>query len=98
MSDQLPIQGIRPATEHPKPKAGSVDSQGGAQFRALLDRLQREATSLQQNSGGLEDPAALAGAVDKAGSNLDEARSLGDQLLEAYRAARQIHSETKDIA
>lgn len=98
MSDQLPIQGIRPASEPARPQAASVDTQGGAQFRALLDRLQREATSLQQNSGGLEDPAALAGAVDQAGSTLDEARSLGDQLLEAYRAARHIHSESKDSA
>lgn len=92
MSENLPIQGLRPASEPARPAEG-VQSQGGAQFRALLDRLQREAASLQQNSGELEDPAALAGAVDQAGSTLSDARSLGDQLLEAYRAARHVQSE-----
>ena len=93
MSDQLPIQGIRPVSEQAQPQAASVESQGGAQFRALLDRLQREASSLQESSSDLEDPAALAGAVDQAGSTLSDARSLGDQLLEAYRAARHVQGE-----
>lgn len=92
MTQDLPIQGIRPASEPPR-NAGGVEPQGGAQFRALLDRLQREATSLQRDSGELEDPAALAGAVDQAGSTLSDARSLGDQLLEAYRAARHIQTQ-----
>lgn len=90
MNPNLPIQGIG-AAANGDPKAGKqVDPRNGAQFRLLLDRIQQGTNSLQQASESLEGPAELSNAVDQAGNTIEDARSLGDQLLEAYRAARQV--------
>ena len=56
-------------------------------FRALLDRLQEQASSLSERSKEVGDPAQLSDAVDEARASLDEALSLGERLLEAYREA-----------
>lgn len=61
----------------------------GAAFRALLERLEGHARGLADASDALREPGELAGAVDRARVSLEDALSLGDQLLEAYRAANQ---------
>ena len=73
-------------------KAGSTPAsseQGGPAFRALLESLQEKARSLQHDSQHVDKPEDLSEAVDRARASLDDALSLGDRLLEAYREAVQ---------
>ncbi len=85
-----PIQ--RPELSAPK-KAGAERSQdpqqGGPAFQALLDRLQQQARSLQHDGETLESPEQLPDAVDRAQASLEDALSLSNRLLEAYREATQ---------
>ncbi len=67
----------------------------GAAFKTLLEKLENEARDLRQASEGL-GPAELSGAVDRARSSLDDALSLGDQLLEAYRASQHQRTESDE--
>ena len=69
---------------------------GGPAFRALLDKLQQQARSLQQDSETVEKPEDLSGAVDRARSSLTDALSLSDRLLEAYREAQQQNAPPPD--
>jgi hypothetical protein len=55
----------------------------------LLERLEEETRRLSQASEGVNGARDLAGAVDVARESIAEAIQLGDELLEAYRAARQ---------
>lgn len=78
-----PIQGpgaIGPLPEKARP------SSGGPAFRALLERLETQARELSSTER-IEDAGELAGAVEHARHALEDALSLGDRLLEAYRAA-----------
>ena len=91
MDDRIPIQGglspirgVEPATQKP-----ATAPEAGPAFRALLEKLEHEAQGLRRASEGLEKPEELAGAVDRARATLDDALSLGDRLLEAFRAANQ---------
>lgn len=61
---------------------------GGPAFQSLLEKLQQQARSLQQDSENIERPEELSGAVDRAQASLEQALSLSDQLLEAYREAQ----------
>lgn len=79
---------IRPA-QAPKSPAAKADGVASPAFRALLERLEARADELAARSETLEDPALLPGAVDDARATLEDALSLGDRLLEAYREARQ---------
>lgn len=83
-ADPGPIRGVEPATRKP-----AAAPEAGPAFRALLEKLEREAQDLSRASEVLEKPEQLAGAVDRARATLDDALSLGDQLLEAFRAANQ---------
>jgi len=82
LSGNQPIQGL-PA-QH-QPKVDSSDGKSGVAFRALIEKLQEQALELSAASDAVESPDELAGAVEKAGTSLRDALSLGDQLLEAYR-------------
>lgn len=94
-SDPRPAGGPAPAgaarkATPPEPKA--APQQGSAAspaFHVLLERLQESARELQEKARGVEKPAELAGAVDRARQSLHDALSLGDRLLEAWRAERQ---------
>jgi hypothetical protein len=55
-------------------------------FRGLLERLEDEAQRLQQQSAAVNDPQSLERALGAAHASLQDALSLGDKLLEAYRA------------
>lgn len=110
MVDKLPIspgpgsnplgttQGASPAKTS-KVSGTSTDSnaeaEGAPAFRALLDKLQEQAKSLQADSESLDKPEELSGAVDRAKSSLSDALSLSDKLLEAYRGAMQQDSAPK---
>ncbi len=98
MDEQIPIpggpsptRGVEPATRKP-----ATSTEAGPAFRALLEQLEHGAQGLTRASEGLEKPEQLAGAVDRARATLDDALSLGDQLLEAFRAANQRGSDGEE--
>jgi hypothetical protein len=98
--DSQPIQpnsGLNPLAESAgrasaKPAAASGN---GPAFEALLEKLQAQAEGLRQKSEELSEPSQLASAVDMARSSLDDALSLSQQLLEAYRADVQKSDESQ---
>lgn len=69
----------------PKPSASDATPASGVAFRALLERLETQARELEVQSRSIESPQDLTGAVDRAHASLQDALSLGDRLLEAYR-------------
>lgn len=79
------VQGPGPAQSIEAPS----DPKAGLAFKALLERLEEETRRLAKASDGVQGARDLAGAVDVARESVEEAIQLGDQLLEAYRAARQ---------
>ena len=91
-SSQNAIQGVGKSSPT-APSKGVSSPENGARFRALLDQLQTQVQGLQKTGEGPLKPDELAGAVDQARTSLEDALSLKDQLLEAYRAAQQ-RSET----
>lgn len=87
---QLPpsaAESVRPAWPSGPSRPGELGSTAPA-FEALLERLEARAAELQEKSKTLSDPAELPGALDTARVSLEEALHLGEELLEAYRAAR----------
>jgi len=91
MSETPPIPGgvdplrVRAAATAP---AGPARP-GGAAFEALFERLTTRAAELEARAKTLEGAADLPDAVDAARASLEDALSLGEGLLEAFRAARQ---------
>ena len=71
-----------------KPPQGDPAASGPA-FEVLLEKLEQRARELRDDSGNVENPAQLAGAVDRARASLEDALTLSDQLLEAYRQSLQ---------
>jgi hypothetical protein len=80
-----PVGGARPGGA----REGASTEGGGPAFQALLEKLQQQARSLSQDTEAVARPEDLSGAVDRARATLDDALSLSDQLLEAYREATQ---------
>lgn len=80
-------QSIAPASLGSATRSRSAEESGGVAFRALLERLEQDARTLEHDAKHIEGATALAGAVDRAHASLQDALSLGDQLLEAYRQA-----------
>lgn len=58
-------------------------------FEVLLERLTTRAAELEQRSQRVETPEQVGQAVDAARASLEDALTLGERLLEAYRHARQ---------
>ncbi|QDU86547.1 hypothetical protein Pla163_36980 [Planctomycetes bacterium Pla163] len=86
--DPSRIQSTTGAADDAQRTSGPATSSDGALFRALLDQLAGSAEKLRQSEGSVTDAASLAGAVEDARSTLDDALSLQEQLLEAYRQRR----------
>ena len=91
MSDPTPIQ-TRPTihigrSAQAVPSAGEPKSSitGGVAFQALIENLEAQARELEERAASVANPADLAGAVDRAHASLQDALSLSDRLLEAYR-------------
>jgi hypothetical protein len=92
MANELPLRGVpqsAPVQPVATPIAKTDANQGGPAFRALLDELEAKARELQDRSKSLDGPADLAGAARGAKATFDDALSIRDRLLEAYREARQ---------
>ncbi len=89
MVDPTKIGGGLPRVQEGTGQPGRADATSsgqGATFKALLEKLDGQARQIQQVSEQVDRPDQLAGAVDQARDSLDEALSLGNQLLEAFRA------------
>ncbi len=71
------------------PKESKTEESGPA-FRILLEQLQEKAAELQETSKDVGDPVELRGAIDTARATLEDALSLGDQVLEAFRSSRVV--------
>ena len=80
-----PISSARAQPAAARPSSADVATQGAA-FKALLDRLETQARELAEKSDRVDGPNELASAVDHAHASLQDALSLSEQLLEAYRA------------
>jgi len=86
------IQGNRAASpliraSHPAgaPATSTSPAAAGAAFQVLLERLQTNARELEVQARSIENPKDLTGAVDRAHASLQDALSLSDRLVEAYR-------------
>lgn len=77
---QAPSTGARPQR--------AATSGSSPAFEALLERLSARAAELDTKSRELSGPEDLPGAVDAARASLEDALTLGERLLEAYRASR----------
>ena len=82
-----PIQGPG-ETASPASRRAAASEKENPAFRVLLERLQEQAHELAEKSKGVDGAAELSGAVDVARASLDDALSLSDRLLEAYREAQ----------
>lgn len=69
------------------PRGAGAQSASPA-FEALLERLTTRAAELDQKSKTLSAPEELPAALDAARSSLEDALTLGEELLEAYRVAQ----------
>ena len=78
-------EGITPAPARDRNSRVGGDNPS---FQVLLERLQSKALELEQRSKSLEGPQDLARAVENARVSLEDAGSLGERLLEAYRQAQ----------
>tara|TARA_R110002126_G_scaffold67964_4_gene171877 strand:- start:9789 stop:10094 length:306 start_codon:yes stop_codon:yes gene_type:complete len=78
--------------------SSKTSSSGGPAFHALLEKLEGHTRDLRSASENLEGPGGLAGAVDRSRASIEDALSLHDQLLEAYRAANQNPDSTSEAA
>lgn len=81
------IAGAQPSASNARPQRTASPASSPA-FEALLERLSARAAELDTKSRELERPADLPGAVDAARASLEDALTLGERLLEAYRATR----------
>jgi hypothetical protein len=82
------LKGVDPTRGGAESAAGARP-RGGADFEALLEKLETRAEGVRAASGAVDSPENLSGAVENARTALSDALSLGDQLLEAYRQAAQ---------
>lgn len=88
MVEPKALQGLGITNAAPSAKGARAEGTGGGvAFKALLERLEQDARSLESETKSVEDPTALADATRRAHASLQDALSIGDQLLEAYRQA-----------
>jgi hypothetical protein len=81
---------IRPADKAKTAASAQTKGAEGAakpEFQVLLERLQQRALELEVASRDAEAPEHMARAVDSAQASLEEAQTLSDRLLEAFREA-----------
>lgn len=83
------IQSSADATVEGAARPQQHDAKAGAAFRAVLERLEEKTRALGEASENLDDPSRLGDAVLSARASVEEAVSLGTDLIEAYRASTQ---------
>ena len=99
MVDPLPnplVPGPQPARPAAAPgappgleRAPAGPREAGAEFQALLERIETRARRLAAETDTVEAPGQLAGAVETARESLEDVLNLEQRLLEAYRQQRQ---------
>lgn len=94
MVDPLPIDpkhvaGLDSLGGKPPAQRSGVEQSASVEFRAMLERLETRASDLAAKTEQVDGPDQLGRAVDSARASLEEALTLKDQLLEAYRQAEQ---------
>ncbi len=100
MTENQPIHsgtirvGATPTSNPPS----SSSAANGAAFQALIEKLEAQARELEAESAKVNGPNDLAQAVDHAHASLQEALSLSERLLEAYRASMHAPSATKEVS
>ena len=77
------------AQEATSSAASRKASATGAEFQALLERLEARVQGLDATSDKVASPRDLSAAVGQAEASLEEALSLGSKLIEAFRAEGQ---------
>ena len=89
MSENQPITNgaIRIGASPAPTTSSSTSTANGAAFQALIEKLEAQARELQAESAKVSGPGDLAQAVDHAHASLQDALSLSERLLEAYRAS-----------
>ena len=70
-----------PAQPTQSPRAPATS----AAFHVLIEKLEEQAKELEASTRTVSDAKDLAGAVDRARDSFQEALSLGESLIEAYR-------------
>lgn len=81
----------------PARKAPSTSGANPA-FEVLLERLTTRAADLGERSRSVQTPEQVGQAVDAARASLEDALTLGESLLEAYRHARQTGTDSRPDA
>jgi hypothetical protein len=81
-----PVRGGQP--ENPAQRAGDKGSNSPA-FHVLLERLTARMGELEQQKEGADAPEQISEAMDTARASLEDAVSLSEQLLEAFREAER---------
>ena len=90
-----PTGTLRASSATPAAPIGGVHARdtrtgaSGAAFRALIEKLELEASALEQDAASVAGPDDLAGAVDREHAKLQDALTLSERLLEAYRESTQ---------
>ena len=80
---------VGPGGDRPSTNATSRAGAEAPAFRMLLDQLEQKAAALGAQSESVYGPEDLAGAVGDARASLEDALSIGDRILDAYREAVQ---------
>ena len=88
------LQAVPNADKATKPKGAGPTDGTQPSFQVLLERLQESASALERESVSVEEPDELAGAVDRARESLQDALTLKEELLEAWRQAAQQTPDT----
>lgn len=78
----------------PARKANAATTGANPAFEVLLERLTTRAADLGQRSRSVQTPEEVGQAVDAARASLEDALTLGERLLEAYRHARQTGTDS----
>lgn len=97
MTDNPLLKGVSSSPSPTTPnETRQTHGHSGAAFQALLDDLQEKTRRLMEDGQSASQPAELADAIDRAGASIDDARTLGGQLLEAYRASQQVADTARE--
>ena len=89
-------ESIRPQTPAQSPAKAAPKDENNPSFEVLLERLQTHTQELDEKNQQVSDPKRLSGAVEAAKASLDDAVSLGDRLIEAYREAKLQSNELSE--
>jgi|SoiMethySBSTD1v2_1073268.scaffolds.fasta_scaffold20226_4 hypothetical protein len=76
------------ATSIARQAAPAAPKSASPAFEALLERLTARASDLEERSRTLQAPEEVPAALDAARASLEDALTLSERLLEAYRRSQ----------